>query len=106
VVPAGCAALRHPRRRWEERYEPLLVQNLAEHEQVAACDHHVASYGAITARLLLLGGSRSPAITTTLPLEMVRKTVPDATVDIDGLDHFAPDEKARGIVARRALGFL
>jgi hypothetical protein len=25
---------------------------------------------------------------------------------IDGLDHFAPDEKAPEIVARRVLGFL
>jgi len=95
------------RQRWEERYEPLLAANLAEHEQVVACDDHVASYGAITARLLLLGGSRSPAIMTTLPLEGLQQTVPDMTVDIiDGLDHFAPDEKAPEVVARRVLGFL
>jgi pimeloyl-ACP methyl ester carboxylesterase len=95
------------KRRWEERYEPLLAANLAEHEQVAACDDHVTSYGAITARLLLLGGSRSPAIMTTLPLQRLQQTVPDATLDIiDGLDHLAPDEKAPEIVARRVLGFL
>jgi pimeloyl-ACP methyl ester carboxylesterase len=95
------------KRRWEERYEPLLAANLAEHEQVAACDDHIASYGAITARLLLLGGSRSPAIMTTLPLERLQQTVPVATVDIiDGLDHLAPDEKAPEIVARRTLDFL
>jgi pimeloyl-ACP methyl ester carboxylesterase len=95
------------RRRWEQRYEPLLATNLAEHEQVAACDDHVASYGAITARLLLLGGSRSPAIMTTLPLEGLQQTVPDMTVDIiDSLDHFAPDERAPEVVARRVLRFL
>jgi pimeloyl-ACP methyl ester carboxylesterase len=95
------------KRRWEERYEPLLATNLAEHEQVAACDDHVASYGAITARLLFLGGSRSPAFMTTLPREGLQQKVPDMTVDIiDGLDHFAPDEKAPEVVARRVLGFL
>ncbi len=82
------------KRRWVERYEPLLQANLAEHEQVTACNDHIASYGAITARLLLLGGSRSPAIMTTLPLERLQQRVPDATVDIiEGLDHLAPDEK-------------
>ena len=95
------------KRRWEERYESLLAANLAEHEQVAACHDHIASYGAITARLLLLGGSRSPAFMTTLPLERLQQTVPDGTVDIiDGLDHLAPDEKAPEIVARRTLDFL
>jgi pimeloyl-ACP methyl ester carboxylesterase len=95
------------KRRWEGRYEPLLAADLAEHEQVAACDDHVASYGAIKARLLLLGGSRSPARMTTLPLERLQQSVPDATVDIiDGLDHFAPDEKAPEVVAQQILGFL
>ena len=95
------------KRRWEERYEPLLAANLAEHEQVAACDDHVASYGEITARLLLLGGSRSPAIMTTVPLKRLQETVPDVRVNIiDGLDHLAPDEKAPEVVAELVLGFL
>ena len=95
------------KRRWEQRYQPLLATNLAEHEQVAACDDHVAGYGAITARLLLLGGSRSPAFMTTVPLQRLQQTVPDTTMDIiDGLDHLAPDEKAPEVVARRVLGFL
>lgn len=95
------------KRRWEDGYEPLLAANLAEHEHVASCDDHVAKYGAITARILLLGGSRSPAFMTTLPLERLQRTVPGAAVDIiDGLDHLAPDEKAPEIVARRALDFL
>jgi hypothetical protein len=36
-----------------------------------------------------------------------RQRVPDMTVDIiDGLDHFAPDEKAPEVVPRRVLAFL
>lgn len=95
------------KRRWEERYEPLLATNLAEHEQVAACADHVASYRAITARLLVLGGSRSPAFMISLPLAGLQQTVSHMTGNIiDGLDHFAPDDKAPEVVARRVLDFL
>lgn len=95
------------KQRWDERYEPLLETNLSEHEQVAACDDHIAAYEAITARLLLLGGSHSPSFMTAQPMTLLQQTIKAATVDIiDGLDHLAPDEKAPEVVARRVLEFL
>ncbi len=95
------------RRRWEERFEPLLAANLAEHEQVAALDSSLDRYKAITARVLLLGGSRSPSILTDQALGMLHQTIEVAELEIiHGLDHLAPDEKAPEVVARRVLAFM
>jgi pimeloyl-ACP methyl ester carboxylesterase len=89
-------------REWEQ-IEPLLATHLAEHEQLAAVDDGTANrFRTITARVLLLGGDRSPAFATTEPFEQLQRAIPDVTAElIHGLGHTAPDEKAPNIVAER-----
>jgi pimeloyl-ACP methyl ester carboxylesterase len=94
-------------RRWQQM-EPLLESNLVEHELVAQLgDDNIERFRSITARVLLLGGSKSPAFLTSDLLPALASVIPDATVAIlDRLDHLAPDEKAPEIVAQRTLDFL
>jgi pimeloyl-ACP methyl ester carboxylesterase len=94
-------------RRWQQM-EPLLESNLVEHELVAQLgDDNIERFRSITARVLLLGGSKSPAFLTSDLLPALASVIPDATVAIlDQLDHLAPDEKAPEIVAQRTLDFL
>jgi pimeloyl-ACP methyl ester carboxylesterase len=94
-------------RRWQEM-EPLLQANLAEHEQVARLDEPtVERYSSITARVLLLGGRKSPPFITTESFDRLQRTIPDSVSEIlDGLDHVAPDEKAPEIVAERVRAYL
>jgi pimeloyl-ACP methyl ester carboxylesterase len=63
-------------------------------------------YTTLTARTLLLGGTRSPAFLHD-GLAALGRTIPRATVELlDGLDHNAPDERAPERVAQAALAFL
>lgn len=89
-------------RRWQNM-EPLLEANLAEHEQVARVDDGTAErYRQITARVLLLGGSKSPRSMTAGLFDALQDVIPDCTTEvIDGLDHFAPDQKAPELIADR-----
>jgi pimeloyl-ACP methyl ester carboxylesterase len=98
-------AIREPR--WQQM-EPLLESNLVEHELVAQLDDDdIERFRSITARVLLLGGSKSPAFLTSDLLPALASVIPDATIAIlDRLDHLAPDEKAPKIVAERTLDFL
>jgi len=91
-----------------QRIEPLLDTNLAEHEQVARLDDGTLDrYSAITARVLLLGGRKSPPFITTELFDALHRTIPDAAVEIiDGLDHTAPDEKAPELVGERIGRYL
>jgi pimeloyl-ACP methyl ester carboxylesterase len=93
--------------RWQ-RMEPLLEASAAEHEQEARLDDGTGErYRSIRARVLLLGGGKSPAFLTTELFSVLEQVVPDATVEIlDALDHFAPDEKAPALVAGRVRTFL
>jgi pimeloyl-ACP methyl ester carboxylesterase len=93
--------------RWE-RMEPLLEANVAEHEQEARLDDGtVHRYRSIRGRVLLLGGSKSQAFLTTELLPALHQVIGESTVEIlDGLDHFAPDEKAPELVAERVRKFL
>jgi pimeloyl-ACP methyl ester carboxylesterase len=95
------------RRQWQEM-EPLLEANLAENEQVARLDEGtVERYSSITARVLLLGGRKSPPFITTELFDRLQRTIPDSVAEIlDGLDHTAPDEKAPEVVAERVRGYL
>jgi pimeloyl-ACP methyl ester carboxylesterase len=90
------------------RMEPLLEASAAEHEQEARLDDGTAErYHSIQARVLLLGGGKSPAFLTAQLFPALQQVIPDATVEIlDGLDHFAPDEKAPALVAERVRNFL
>ena len=95
------------RRRWQEM-SPLLEANLAEHEQVARLDDGtVDRYSSIRARVLLLGGQKSPRFITTELFDALQRTIPDSDVEIiDGLDHLAPDEKAPELVADHVRSYL
>lgn len=79
------------------RMEPLLEASAAEHEQEARIDDGTAGrYHSIRARVLLLGGGKSPAFLAAQLFPALQELVPDASVKIlDGLDHFAPDRKAK-----------
>lgn len=90
------------------RMEPLLEASAAEHEQEARLDDGTAErYRSIRARVLLLGGGKSPAFLTAELFSALQQVIPDASAEIlDGLDHFAPDEKAPALVAERVRNFL
>jgi pimeloyl-ACP methyl ester carboxylesterase len=81
------------RKRWQELC-PLLEANLAEHEQVARLDDGTLDrYSSISARVLLLGGQKSPRFITTDLFAALQGTILNADAHIiDGLDHLAPEE--------------
>lgn len=84
------------------RIEPLLHTNLREHEQLSRLDSAHAAYGAIRARTLLIGGTRTSGRRVEDTLTQLRRIIPGATVEIlDGLDHFAPSETAPEVIAGR-----
>jgi pimeloyl-ACP methyl ester carboxylesterase len=95
------------RRQWQEM-EPLLEANLAENEQVERLDEGtVERYSSITARVLLLGGGKSPPFITTELFDSLQRTIPDSVAEIlDGLGHTAPDEKAPEVVAERVRAYF
>jgi pimeloyl-ACP methyl ester carboxylesterase len=95
------------RERWQQM-EPLLEASLAEHEQIALLDEEtVDRYSSITARVLLLGGKKSPRRATTELFEALQRVIPDSEAEIiDGLDHEAPEEKAPDLVAERVRQFV
>lgn len=88
--------------------EELLETGYAEHQQVAAIDDGSAQrYRAIAARVLLLGGRKSPPYLTTALFEQLAAVIPASAIElIDGLDHLAPERKAPEIVAGRSLSYL
>lgn len=88
------------------RMEPLLAANLAEHEQVRRLDDTISSYERIAARVLLLGGAKSPR-SSTLPLEALQRVLPSGEIDLlPGLAHNAPDETSPASVAERVRRFF
>jgi pimeloyl-ACP methyl ester carboxylesterase len=93
-------------RQWRQM-EPLLGANLAEHEQqISLDDGTVDRYASISARVLLLGGQKSPSFITTDLFDVLRRTIPDSAAEIlDGLDHIAPEEKAPDVVGERVRQF-
>jgi pimeloyl-ACP methyl ester carboxylesterase len=110
-LPLSCAKLIlrlaiRPHR-WQEM-EPLLEANLAEHEQIARLDDAtVDRYATVTARVLLLGGQKSPGFVTTDLFEELRQAIPNSDAEvIPGLDHRGPDETAPDLVAERICRHL
>jgi pimeloyl-ACP methyl ester carboxylesterase len=87
--------------------EPLLGSNLAEHEQAISLDDGtVDRYASIRARVLLLGGQKSPSFITTDLFDALRRTIPGSAAEIlDGLDHNGPEEKAPDVVGERVRQF-
>jgi pimeloyl-ACP methyl ester carboxylesterase len=94
-------------REWK-RIEPLLAAHLAEHEQLAGIDDGtVDRYRSITARVLMLGGAKSPSFITSELFDHLKRAIPMTTIElIDGLDHTAPAQKAPDLVADRVRGHL
>ena len=94
------------REQWRE-VEQLLEPGLVEHQQVAALDAPTADrYRSVTARVLLLGGSKSRWFAGTRLLDQLPPAIPDCASElVGGVDHIAP-EKAPDLVAERVLRHL
>ncbi|MCX5447939.1 alpha/beta hydrolase [Streptomyces nigrescens] len=89
-----------------QRMRPLLAANLAEHKQVAAQQGKLAGFGAVTASVLLLCGSRSQLASKT-QFGALREILPTAVQEtLNGLNHFGPEGKTAAVVAERARAFL
>jgi pimeloyl-ACP methyl ester carboxylesterase len=91
-----------------QRYARLLDSAYYEHVEVNRADTgSLDRFGSVAADVLLLGGRRSPAHLSHQLLPALARVLDRATVEIiDGLDHFAPDEKAPDVVAERLIPFL
>jgi pimeloyl-ACP methyl ester carboxylesterase len=104
LMPLWCvrAALRLAIRsqRWAT-IEPLLEANLGEHRIQAALDTASAErFSTITARTVLMGGTRSPGFISHGLLTELAQTIPDAIVtDLPGLGHSAPEDRPDKIAA-------
>jgi pimeloyl-ACP methyl ester carboxylesterase len=79
----------------------LLEANLVEHRIEAALDAPSAErFSAITARTLLIGGTKSPAVISQQLVAELAKAIPHAAVAIlRGLDHLAPQHHPGPIAA-------
>jgi pimeloyl-ACP methyl ester carboxylesterase len=89
------------------RMDPLQETSATEHDEVARADNDPDTYHRIRARVLLLGGERSPDFVTAIPFEMLGHALTRSEVDIlPGLDHLAPDDKDPETVALRVRRFL
>lgn len=81
--------------------DPLLEANLLEHRIEAALDVPSAErFSTITARTLLMGGTKSPTAISQQLVTELSEVIPDATAAIlRGLDHVAPQHEPRKIAA-------
>lgn len=93
-------------RQWASM-NPLLEANLVEHRIEAALDAPSAErFSALTARALLMGGTKRPTVISQQLVTELAEVIPDATVAIlPGLDHLAPQHQpgkiATAILASR-----
>lgn len=96
-----------PRSQWQQ-LEPLLPTALAENEQIARLDAPTAGrFASVTAQVLLLGGTKSPAAITTRALQALHEAIPGSELELlAGLRHTAPENKAPGAVAGTLSRFL
>jgi pimeloyl-ACP methyl ester carboxylesterase len=81
-------------RRWAT-IDPLLQANLGEHRIQAALDAPNADrFSTITARTVLMGGTRSPDFISRGLLTELADVIPDAIVAVlPGLGHLAPEDR-------------
>jgi pimeloyl-ACP methyl ester carboxylesterase len=79
----------------------LLEANLVEHRIEAALDAPSAErFSTITARTLLIGGTKSPAVISQQLVVELAKAIPDAAVAIlPGLNHLAPQHHPAQVAA-------
>ena len=96
-----------PGSHWQQ-LQALLPAALAENEQIAQLDAPTADrFASITARTLLLGGTKSPAAITTSALQALHDVIPGSQLELlDGLRHTAPHEKSPAAVADALSRFL
>jgi pimeloyl-ACP methyl ester carboxylesterase len=87
-------------RRWATT-EPLLEANLGEHRIQAALDTPSPErFSTITARTVLMGGTRSPDFISRGLLTELAQVIPDAIVTVlPELGHLAPEEQPEKIAA-------
>jgi pimeloyl-ACP methyl ester carboxylesterase len=87
-------------RQWASM-DQLLEANLVEHRIEAAVDARSAErFSTITARTVLMGGTKSPALISQQLVAELAQAIPDAAVAIlPGLDHLAPQHQPRQIAA-------
>jgi pimeloyl-ACP methyl ester carboxylesterase len=90
------------------RHARLLEAAYREHLEVDRADTgSLDRFRSVAADALLLGGARSPAHLSGQLLPALAGVLDRADVEvIDGLDHFAPDEKAPAAVAELLIPFL
>lgn len=81
-------------RQWASM-DPLLEANLVEHRIEAGLDAPSAErFSTVTARTLLMGGTKSPTVISQQLITELADVIPDATVAIlPGLDHLAPQHQ-------------
>lgn len=98
VMPLCCvrAVLRLAirSRQWASM-NPLLEANLVEHRIEAALDAPSAErFSTVTARTLLMGGTKSPTVISQQLITELAQVIPDATVaSLPGLEHLAPQHQ-------------
>lgn len=79
----------------------LLEANLVEHRAQAALDAPDAKrFSGVTAKVTLLGGSKSPESVSGRLLDELAAAIPSSTVTVlPGLDHLAPEQKPERVAA-------
>lgn len=93
-------------RQWTSM-DPLLEANLVEHRIEAALDAPSAErFATVTARTVLMGGTKSPTVISQQLVAELAEVIPDSAVAIlPGLDHLAPQQEpsqiATAIVSSR-----
>jgi pimeloyl-ACP methyl ester carboxylesterase len=84
----------------------LMPTTPAELTEVARYDSDGATYARVTAKTLLLGGTKTPTYLTGV-LGPLSRIIPQSRVEmLDAADHNAPDESAPRAVAARLTAFL
>lgn len=96
-----------PPSQWRQ-LEPLLPTALAENEQIATLDAPDASrFAPVTAQVLLLGGTKSPAGSTTAALKALHEAIPRSQLQLlEGLRHTAPEQKSPAALGAAITRFL
>ena len=87
-------------RRWAGM-DPLLEANLGEHRiQLALDTSNAGRFSTISARTVLMGGTRSPDFISRGLLTELAQVIPDAIVTVlPGLGHLAPEDDPRKIAS-------
>ncbi|WP_345543692.1 alpha/beta hydrolase [Microbacterium jejuense] len=84
----------------------LMPTTPPELSEVLRCDSDGAGYAEVTARTLLIGGTKTPTYLTGV-LDPLSRIILDSHVEmLEGADHNAPDENSPHVVAECLAAFL